>query len=173
MNEEWRDIEGYEGLYQVSNLGRVKSLNYKRTKQEAILKYGYDKDGYKQVFLCKNGKSKVFKVHKLVAMAFILNANNYPQINHKDEDKNNNCVSNLEWCTNEHNINYGTRNNKVAKALSKKVTCITTREVFDSMQEASKKYNIPTANISNCCRGKRKTAGGYKWIYFKEEKVNE
>ena len=170
MNEEWRDIEGYEGLYQVSNLGRVKSLKYRGHKGcIGILTPRLDGKEYKTVALYKEGKVRNTKIHRLVAQAFIPNPNNYPQVNHKDEDKTNNNVDNLEWCTNEYNHNYGTRNERVAKSLSKKVICITTGEIFNSMREACRKYNINTGRMTECCQGKRKTAGGYKWKYFKEE----
>lgn len=106
--EEWKPIEGYEGLYEVSNLGRVKSLNYNRTKQEKILKQGKMKNGYLYVILCKEGKMKIFYIHRLVATTFIENPNNFRFVNHKDENKTNNLVSNLEWCTHQYNIKYGT-----------------------------------------------------------------
>ena len=170
MNEEWRDIKGYEGLYQVSNLGRVRSLNCRGHKGcIGILTPRLDGKGYEMVALYKEGKARNTKVHRLVAQAFIPNPNNYPQVNHKDEDKTNNNVDNLEWCTNEYNHNYGTRNERVAKSLSKKVICITTGEIFNSMREACRKYDINTGRMTECCQGKRKTAGGYKWEYFKEE----
>ena len=170
MNEEWRDIKGYEGFYQVSNLGRVRSLNCRGHKGcIGILTPRLDGKGYEMVALYKEGKARNTKVHRLVAQAFIPNPNNYPQVNHKDENKTNNDVKNLEWCTNEYNHNYGTRNERVAKSLSKKVICITTGEIFNSMREACRKYNINTGRMTECCQGKQKTAGGYKWKYFKEE----
>ena len=170
MSEEWRDIKGYEGLYQVSNLGRVRSLNCRGHKGcIGILTPRLDGKGYEMVALYKEGKARNTKVHRLVAQAFIPNPNNYPQVNHKDENKTNNDVKNLEWCTNEYNHNYGTRNERVAKSLSKKVICITTGEIFNSMREACRKYNISSGSMTECCQGKRKTAGGYKWEYFKEE----
>ena len=167
--EIWKDVKGYEGLYQVSNLGRVKSLNYRRSGKERLLSLAHDKDGYLYVCFRKNGKQKLHKVHRLVAQAFIPNPDNLPQVNHKDENKTNNNVKNLEWCTNEYNHNYGTRNERVGKSLSKKIICITTGEIFNSMREACRKYNIHTGSMTECCQGKRKTAGGYKWEYFKEE----
>mgnify|MGYP002679946246 CR=1 FL=1 len=115
MGEVWKDIKGYEGLYQVSNLGRVRSLNYGRSGETKLLKQGTT-NGYKRVFLYKNGKGKNYFVHRLVAMAFIPNPNNLPIINHKDEDSSNNNVNNLEWCTQEYNLNYGTRNERASKS---------------------------------------------------------
>ena len=107
--EEWKPIVGYEGLYEVSNLGKVKSLiDNNRKPREKILKQGKNKYGYMQVILCKDGKLKHCIVHRLVAKAFIDNPNNYPCVNHIDENKENNCVDNLEWCTYQYNLNYGT-----------------------------------------------------------------
>ena len=170
MNEEWRDIEEYEGLYQISNLGRVRSLNCRGHKGcIGILTPRLDGKGYEMVALYKEGKARNTKVHRLVAQAFIPNPNNYQQVNHKDENKTNNNVKYLEWCTNVYNHNYGTRNERVGKSLSKKIICITTGEIFNSMREACRKYNIHTGSMTECCQGKRKTAGGYKWEYFKEE----
>lgn len=114
-NEIWRDIEGYEGLYQVSNLGRVKSLGNDKTKKEKILSQYENKNGYLYVNLCKDGKMKTFRVHRLVANAFIPNPNGYRCVNHKDEDKTNNCVDNLEWCTHQYNNTFGTR---IARAVA-------------------------------------------------------
>lgn len=113
--EKWKDIKGYEGLYQVSNFGNVKSLNYKRTNKEALLKLQTNTDGYKIINLRKDGKNKLYLVHRLVAMTFIPNPNNYPIVNHKDENKENNSVDNLEWCTHIYNLNYGDRGKVVSK----------------------------------------------------------
>ena len=101
--EIWRDIEGYEGLYQVSNLGRVRSLNYKRTGKVQNMKLGTYPNGYKMVDLKKNNKRKAHLVHRLVAKAFIPNPNQLCEVNHKDEDKANNTVDNLEWCSHIYN----------------------------------------------------------------------
>ena len=116
MMEEWRAVPGYEGLYEVSSYGRVKSLKrYKSNNggipliKERILKPYNDKKGYLNVRL----RNKNFKVHRLVAQAFIPNPNNLPQVNHKNEDKSDNRVDNLEWCTAKYNNTYGTRQDKV------------------------------------------------------------
>ena len=106
MNEIWKYIDGYEGLYKVSNLGRVKSLNYRRSGKERMLKPGNTGDGYLFVILYKNGKIKYFTIHRLVANAFLENPDHKSDVNHKDENKTNNRVDNLEWVTRKENINY-------------------------------------------------------------------
>ena len=103
MEEIWKDIKGYEGYYQISNLGRVKSLSRKYSPKERILKNQYDKDGYYEIGLTKNKKKQYFRVHRLVAQAFIFNIKNKPQVNHKNGIKDDNRVENLEWCTNQEN----------------------------------------------------------------------
>lgn len=120
MKEIWKDIDeikgiDYTGLYQVSNLGRVKGL-----KNKHILKQRLKNNGYCVLTLCKENKPKTYLVHRLVAEAFIPNPNNYPQVNHKDEDKTNNCVDNLEWCTKEYNMNYGTLIERMRTSLTGK-----------------------------------------------------
>lgn len=127
MKEIWKDIKGYESLYQVSNLGRVKSLarkvikkNYVSFKKERILKQQTDRYGYKKVILQRNYQIKTFSIHRLVAEAFLENPYNLPQINHKDENKENNCVLNLEYCDSKYNNNYGTRNIRVSETMKKK-----------------------------------------------------
>ena len=163
MQEIWKDIRGYEKLYQVSNLGRVKSYPRQGTKGK-IIKQWEDKDGYLRVYLRKDGKTKTKTVHRLVANAFLKNPNNLSQINHKREfEKWNNCVSNLEWCTPKYNVNYGTRNERT----SKKVMCIETGTIYYSTREAERKTNIYHNQISKCCLGRNKfeTAGGYHWKY--------
>ena len=117
MKEMWKDIPGYERLYQVSNLGNVRSLNYNRTGEIKLLKQIPDKGGYKTIQLCKNGKPKHCKIHRLVAMAFIPNPNNLPAVNHKDENPSNNNVNNLEWCTIAYNNNYGTKKERLSESL--------------------------------------------------------
>lgn len=114
--EVWKDIQGYEGLYQVNSLGEIKSLSHKTQNRQGvyytnnkILKSTLNNKGYLTVKLTKQGKQKGFKIHRLVAIAFIKNELNLPQVNHKDENKENNKVDNLEWCTNKYNANYGTK----------------------------------------------------------------
>lgn len=156
--EIWKNIEGFENLYQVSNYGRVKSLKYGKEK---ILKPFKDKDNYLRVILCKQGKPKLYLIHRLVAQAFIPNPNNYPQVNHKDEVKTNNCVSNLEFCTAKYNINYGTR----TKKTSKQVLCVETGKIYSSLSEVYRQLGFAQSNISSVCNGLRNTCGGFHWRY--------
>ena len=121
--EIWKDIKGYEGLYQISNLGRVKSFPRAgtRTKKERILKTRFSYNGYERISLSKEDIDKAYFIHRLVAQAFISNPYNYKEINHKDENSRNNKVSNLEWCDRSYNINYKNRNKKVADKLAIRV----------------------------------------------------
>ena len=129
MKEEFRPIKGYEGLYEVSNLGNVRNV-----KTGRILKSFDNKRGYLTIRLSKNGKSSKFYIHRLVAEAFISNPNNYPVINHKDEIKTNNSIDNLEWCTQKYNINYGTR------AIRQKETCIKNGYWYEDSEQHKKDY---------------------------------
>lgn len=174
--EIWKDIIDYEGLYQVSSYGRVKSLSRKVSNgkgfyiiKERILKSILTKKGYYNISLYKNGKSKNFRVHRLVALHFISNPENKPQINHIDGDKSNNHVDNLEWCTASENTQHAYDNglkyisSKHIKNIilnnSKPVYCPELKQEFKSMLEASKKLNIQQSHISKCCNGKRKSTG--------------
>lgn len=120
--EQWKDIQGYEGLYQVSNKGRVRSIDrvikhYPKDyfQKGRVLKSALSKNGYPMVILVNHNERKTRNVHRLVAETFIVNPNNFPEVNHKDEDKTNNSVENLEWCTRKYNANYGTRNMRIRK----------------------------------------------------------
>ena len=177
--EVWKDIAGYEGLYQISSLGNVKSLNYNRTKKERILTPGKRGSGYLFVCLCKVGKSKKFNIHRLVGDAFIENPKNFPQVNHIDEDKTNNCVDNLEWCTAKYNMNFGTRGARDLetkklrnrKNAEKSVLQFTKDGKFvneyHSISEAERNTGIYQSNIVQCCKNRKryKSAGGYIWKY--------
>ena len=157
--EIWKDIEGYEG-YQISNMGNVKSLKFGKEK---ILKLIKDKsNGYLRVGLYKEGKLKNHYVHRLVAEAFIENHNNFREINHRDEDKANNCVSNLEWCDRKYNINYGTRTEKT----SKRVLCLETNKIYPSLKEVQRQTGFAKSNISNACNGKLKQTYGFHWSFL-------
>lgn len=188
----WKDVKGYEGLYQVSNTGRVRSLNYMKTSKVQVLKPQRQTQGYLFVRLRKEGKIRTIYIHRLVAEAFIPNPNNYPEVNHIDENKQNNIVSNLEWCTREYNQNYGTINKRrsekhkgkilseehkanISKALkgkahTKKVICIELKRIFDSASEAAEylDYNVNTFYhaINNSGRVK-----GYTFKYIESEVI--
>ena len=182
ISEVWNDIKGYEGLYQVSDMGRVKSLERTITKkngrnqsiQERILKPQKGL-GYLRVALCKgSGKGKLFFVHRLVCEAFHENTENKPCVNHIDENKINNVASNLEWCTYKENLNHGTRNAKAAKALGKAVGQYTRDgkliKVWQSVSEVQRQLGFTKQSISQAARGKQKTAYGYIWKYIEEGK---
>lgn len=160
--EIWKDIKNYEGKYIISNYGDIKSLNYKRTNISQLLKPQEDKNGYFTIPLCKNGKAKRYKVHKLVAQTFIYNPHNYTQINHKDENKQNNKIDNLEWCTQSYNNLYGNH----LKKIRKKIICLDTGKTYKSIKEASEELSIDNSSICACCKGKLKTAGRYHWKYI-------
>lgn len=160
MIEEWRNVPGYEGLYEVSNLGRVKNI-----KTERILKPGKNNLGYLQVALYKNGLQKTVKVHRLVALAFLSNPQNLHEINHKDEDKTNNTVENLEWCTHEYNMNYGTRIERLYKPVLQFDLLGNFIREWPSMIKVYEELGISRGNISSCCSGKLKTVGGFVWRF--------
>lgn len=175
MKEIWKDVQGYEDLYQVSNLGRVKSLpkvvDIKRCKitlKEKMLSQ-IEKGDYLSVILCNNRNRRQFSIHRLVAIAFIDNPNSLPEVNHKDEDKHNNVVSNLEWCDRCYNQNYGTCRERAASKLWKKVFQYSKNGEFikeyKSIQYAADSLGIFPTNIIECCKGRRKSAGGYIWKY--------
>lgn len=162
--EEWKQIRGFPN-YMISNLGNVYSKRSKR-----LLKLALKKSGYMYVALSNINKTiKHLRVHRLVAEAFIPNPDNLPVVNHKDEDKTNNQVDNLEWCTFKYNTNYGTRNTKIKEKTSLSVRAIDPKNgrvvgYYKSMTEACRLVgNANLAHISQCCSGARKTSGGYKW----------
>ena len=183
MKEIWKDIKKYEGLYQVSNLGKVKSI-----RNNKLMKLRTDYRGYLDVLFSVNKKTKRYKVHRLVAEAFIPNPHNLPQVNHKDENKQNNFANNLEWCTNEYNYHYGTAIERRTKTLLERYSRTDNRwqerqiiqydlagnfiKEWRSIKTASKELNIISQDISACCRKLRKTAKGYIWKYKNEERQN-
>lgn len=172
MQEIWKDIEGYYGLYQVSNLGNVKSLCQNNMKNNPIMKLCLDKCGYNVITLRNKGKKKTHKVHRLVAQAFIDNPNNLPFVNHKDEVKTNNVSSNLEYCDAKYNTNYGTGikrrsyKQRFSNRNRKRVLNIDTGEVFISTMEVQRQLGYNNTAISRCCNGKQKTAYDYHWKYI-------
>lgn len=162
FEEIWKPvpIDAFKNLYQISNLGRVKNVGTYNTCKKGIMNPMVDSDGYLHVRLYNNRVSKDVSIHRLVALAFISNPNNYKYVNHKDENIKNNIVSNLEWCTNSYNLIYSI-GKKVAQ-YSKKGEFI---KIFNCIADASRELSVPTTNISKCCKGKRKSAGKYIWNY--------
>ena len=163
---EWRDVVGFEGEYIVSSIGEVVSLNYNNTKEPRSLRlFLNNKTGYVYVFLYKNGRKYSKRVHRLVAESFIENPNEYDIVNHKDENKSNNRVRNLEWCTSKYNNNYGTRLAKVSKQVVRMSVDGEVLGTYKSIRHAARVHGIDNSTISLACRGKVKTAGGFKWEY--------
>lgn len=182
MEEIWKDIEGYEGLYQVSNLGRVKSLErWRKGNTKPVLikeKIKIPRDngrGYFITFLYKNNKQRNEYIHRLVAMAFIPNPDNLPQVNHKDENKANNCVDNLEWCTCKYNNGYGTKRERLTLTNRNNKKTSTPILQFDldgnfikewpSMREVSRSGVARCENVYRACAGIYKQANGFIWRY--------
>ena len=167
--EIWKDIPGYEGLYQVSDCGRIKSLNYRRTKQECIMKPRVA-HGYQYVKLFKDKLRKLVKVHRLVAQVFIPNPDNKPEVNHINGIKTDNRAENLEWTTHSENQLHAYRNG-LQKQNSKSVLQYDLQDnflkSFESIAAAVNETKVHRGCISECCTGKRKTAGGYHWEYSK------
>lgn len=190
MKEIWKDIESYEGMYQVSSLGRVKSLSRRcsthwgtRLVPEKLLCPNVKEAGYLCLDLHKDGKSKEFSIHRLVAQAFIPNPNNLPEVNHKDGDKQNNCVDNLEWCTNLDNVRHAIQNGLISRAqlshfqkcgtsaVSKKVICLNTSMVFDSLNAAGRYFNVSSSTIFNIINkaGCSRKLNGIQLEYYQED----
>lgn len=163
--EIWKDIKGYEGLYQISNLGRVKSLYFNK---ELLLKLRLTGRGYYQIDLQKNKNITHALVHRLVAEAFVSNLDNLPCVNHKDENKLNNNASNLEWCTQKYNIHYGTGLQRRIITQYKPVICVEKGICYSSQIEAGRQLGICHRHISDCCKGRRHTTGGYHWRYAEQ-----
>lgn len=164
MQEIWKDIPNCKGMYQVSNLGNVRSFSNK--KNGDLLKLSTNKHGYYTV--CIKGKNVL--VHRLVAIAFIPNPDNYNVVNHKDENKLNNNINNLEWCTSQYNFDYKTARLRQAISQGKPVEQLTLDNIpiatYYSSACASFINGCDDSSIHKCCLGKRKTAGGYKWRYL-------
>lgn len=171
MNEIWKDIPGFEGLYQVSNLGRVKSFRQSSKLHkvpEYILNPSLSSNGYYQVTLYKDTKRSKVLVHRLVAEAFVPNKNDFPMVNHIDENRLNNTASNLEWCTVTYNNNYGTVRERASDTLSTPVMQFTLTgkpiAVYRSTRIASEMLSVSQRGIQRSCRGEG-SSGGYIWKF--------
>ena len=183
MIEEWRDVVGYEGLYEVSNLGNVRSKEKisvvvfgklkgrQQHRKGKDIKINHANKGYSQVHLTKNRCGRTERVARLVAQAFIPNPDNLPFVNHKDENRSNDCVDNLEWCTHEYNCNYGNRKKRIAKAHSKPIVQCDMLGVFirrwDSISDVTRTYGFEQSNLCKALNGKYSNAYGYVWKYVK------
>lgn len=176
INEVWKSIDGYDGYYEVSNLGNIRSVDRcviasngaKKYFKGQQLKTWHSHNGYVLCNLKKNGKSKTVRVNRIVAQTFIPNPYNHPVINHINFDKDDNCVDNLEWCSHKYNINY-TYNNCMSKS-QKHVLKLDpyTLQVLDeyiSLADAARNNNCYFQNISRCCYNKDYKCGGYKWRF--------
>lgn len=184
-NEIWKDVVGFEGLYKISNYGRIIACERKIHREkygsytipQKFLKPTYDKDNYlKTAFRNREGERFYFRVHRVVAEAFLPNENNLPEINHKDGVKDNNYVGNLEWCTTKYNINYsynklgrkgqnGGMNRRVQKINPKTLEVISE---YESIREASESVGSKSTAINNCLNGRTKTSFGYIWRFVDE-----
>ena len=173
MEEIWKDIEGYEGYYEVSNLGRVRSierrLNDDRIYGGRILSQKQARNGYMQVHVSKDGIGKYLLVHRLVGMAFVPGYFNGAAINHKDENKQNNRADNLEWCSPSYNSKYGHRNDTMIEQRKIGVVMMntdgTSLQEFPSLQAAARAIGVSAGHICQVCKGERNKAGGYRWKY--------
>ena len=177
MIEEWRDIKGYEGWYQVSNTGRVRSLDRVVVSKSGVKRFFPGQEivpcnagkVYRNVPLSKDGSHRTPRLCRLVAEAFIPNPYGYSQVNHKDEDKTNDRADNLEWCSPKYNTNYGTGIARRAKTISIPVNQYTLDGEFvakyESIKFAEAATGVDNSHITRCCRGKLNQAGGYVWKY--------
>lgn len=189
QNEIWKEITGYEGLYEVSNLGNVKSLERNIVRKdgtnyyipERILRPCKSSKGYLNIGLNKNGRAKSYKVHRLVAEAFIPNPENKLEVNHINADKTDNRVDNLEWATRKENVQhsideglqtmFGVKNNKRSTPVAKYDNNNVLIAVYPSMREASRQTGIHQSDICKCCKNVKNhiTAGGFVWAYADQE----
>ena len=185
MEEIWKDVVGYEGLYQVSNLGRVKSVitwnGYEYLKKEKIMKPFENKRGYKSIGFTKDGKTITYRLHRIVAQAFIPNPENKPIINHKNGVKSDNRVENLEWCTYSENTIHAIKTGlMVPKKGGQDKRSVSVNQFdksgqfikkWDSISEIKRELNYDKKAIISCCKGKLhyNTAYGYKWEYAEKD----
>lgn len=167
--EIWHEVYGFDHLYEISSLGRLRTKY--AGKRGYTNEYHYieplnNGNGYLRFNLRCNKTQRTVYVHKLVAEYFIDNPYGYTEVNHKDENKKNNCVDNLEWCSHIYNTNYGTMPDKIRHKKSKRIKCVETNQVFGSLKEAAEVMNVSNTSISNCINRRSKTAAGYTWEYI-------
>ena len=175
MNEIWKSVPNYDGIYEVSNFGNIRNVSVMGAYRNLVLVR--DKDGYAIVTLCKNNKQSSKRVHRLVALAFIENPLNKPQVNHKDEDRWNNCVWNLEWVTSRENNNYGSRNIRLAKSkLNTNCKAILQCDLngnpikkWVSISEVERQLGFDHSALLRCCKGRYKSSYGFVWKYVEKE----
>lgn len=179
MEEIWKPVKGYEGYYEVSNMGRVRSCDRyvkhyskQRFYKGKLLAENEYPNGYKYVNLNKDGIHKTALIHRLVAVAFLPNPNNFPEVNHRDENFRNNELTNLEWCTSKYNANYGTRMQKCSNPEQRRPIIQLSKEGmfikrWNGIGEASKALGIDDSHIIRVCKHMKRnvTAGGFKWEY--------
>lgn len=163
--EIWKDIDGYNGRYQISNFGRVRTNDYNHTGKTKIMRISKNAKGYCQICLTKNNKRKTHKIHRLVAIAFVSNPNPIMLncINHKDENKNNNNADNLEWCTNDYNNAYGHRTFKTSIEYAQYDLNGNFIRIWKSGEEINKTTEFSRRQIDRCCDGLISNAYGYIW----------
>lgn len=176
MQEVWKPVKGYEGVYEVSSLGNVASLNYRCTGRRQLLRQGIATVGYPVVLLSFGEKAKMAYVHRLVADTFIPNPDEKPQVNHLDGNKRNNAVSNLEWCSGQENMKHAARTGLVDMGKAWKVSVRKSSKAvlqvdssgkviasFPSLSAAGRAVSAGHSTILSCAKGERETAGGYRW----------
>lgn len=177
MCSTWKPVKGYEGYYEVSDAGNVRSIDRavsckngmtKTLKGRNLAPTVHYANGYCSVMLTKNGKQKRHLVHRIVAEAFVSNPHGFPEVNHKDENKENNAAENLEWCTHLYNNRYGTKQERLSKLKSRRVVMMRdgkTLETYPSETEAAAAVGGVQSGVSACCRGITSLYKGYEWAF--------
>lgn len=176
MAEIWLPVVGYEGFYEVSSEGRVRSLdrivkkwNGERAVPTRLLSLSENSHGYLSITLCKDGKAETKTVHRIVAEAFIPNNNHYPQINHINGNKHDNRVENLEWCSASQNVQHAYDSLKRDIGPSRYIQCVETQIVYRSCREAGRKTGLRYQNIWRCAKGTLQTTGGYHFKFYNND----